>query len=401
MSAAPGTPALTGADAVKLFRDAVAAQQAAGAPGAAHEAGVCSLPALRLALLKAGLTKADVQQLFFHAMASFRSRHSDSMGLSRHRAMIPGSEPIELVDFVHGASTHECVRKMKLQQGMRGSEVIGKSGGNVSVQTASVTIPAGCVGAATEFRVADLSGFTTPESAALSAELGKVGTSGCKPCSPMLKLEPHGTTFKKPVTLELDVPLGSENLPMVLMHRDADCERGTHHQKWQVLSAPCRPVPGRPGRVAVQVKAFCFVVLSFPFSGMESLKRQEFSKTAPVWRRCGRGMNLDVTCSNSECKAHGKRVLVQLGLRNFDFKRDWEMAKCPQCRKECPHGPKDTVLFTDCCWKFEGELVSHSQLRVRGEIMGSQKYRNVGESQYYDQSHYLPRTLSSLRAEDG
>ena len=74
------------------------------------------------------------------------------------------------------------------------------------------------------------------------------------------------------VTIEMAVAPGDETKEMRLLHRDVDSNKRC---QWEVLRAIPRPLG--PGRVAVEVSAFCMVMLSFPFSGMNKLIRMEWS----------------------------------------------------------------------------------------------------------------------------
>jgi hypothetical protein len=47
------------------------------------------------------------------------------------------------------------------------------------------------------------------------------------------------------------------------------CRDHGEDEQWRPLEAKCHAIG--PGQIAVAVEAFCFVVLSFPFSGMENL----------------------------------------------------------------------------------------------------------------------------------
>ena len=110
-------------------------------------------------------------------------------------------------------------------------------------------------------------------------------------------------------------------------------------------------------------------MLSFPFSGMESLIRREFSKEKqPAWRSSVQGMMLDAECTNQDCEAFNERVIVKLGMTTIDLKYDGDRITCPQCEQRCARGVDDTVLFTACCWKFEGVLADGEKRSAEGRV---------------------------------
>merc|ERR1719231_2205311 len=116
----------------------------------------------------------------------------------------------------------------------------------------------------------------------------------------MLELQPHGQKFAKKVTVELAVAPGDETKPMVVIHQDVDA---TKPCKWEVLQA--KPQPVGPGRVAVQLEAFCIIMPVFPFSGMNKLVRKEWGTDLPTWRTLRNGLAVDALCQNEGCAAAG------------------------------------------------------------------------------------------------
>merc|ERR550537_534391 len=196
-----------------------------------------------------------------------------------------------------------------------GSTTVGRCGGSLAISGAAVKMPAGCLNERMDIKVANLTRSQAGR-APLVARTAELNQLGAVPTGGVLELQPHGAKFSKPVRLEIQVPEGDENKGLVLLHRDEGAE-----DNWELLSHPCRAIG--PGLVAVDVQSFCFMVLSFPFSGMESLRRIELTTGAPAWRNIKPGMSIDVRCTNKECEAHQERVLCNLGQTRFDLQLDW------------------------------------------------------------------------------
>ena len=86
----------------------------------------------------------------------------------------------------------------------------------------------------------------------------------------------------------------------------------------------------------------CFMGARFVDMSNESgVKVIGWSKTAPEWRRTGRGLCLEGVCYNKKYPANGKRVIMSLVYTKFDLLRDVDPSatKCPMCPKD----PKDAV----------------------------------------------------------
>ncbi|CAF1070129.1 unnamed protein product [Rotaria sordida] len=83
------------------------------------------------------------------------------------------------------------------------------------------------------------------------------------------------------------------------------------------------------------------------------LKRREWDKEAPEWRRVNRGLVLEGECTNSKCKAYGNTVAISMNYRKFDVVCDPDIDKtvCPVCKQYVE--PK-TCGFNNCWWRFEG-----------------------------------------------
>jgi len=72
-----------------------------------------------------------------------------------------------------------------------------------------------------------------------------------------------------------------------------------------------------------------------------------FSESAPLWRYCRKGVNIEGKCENRECKAYGKMVIHMHGFGVFDLFNS--EAKCPICMQRIkPIKPG----FTSCLWRI-------------------------------------------------
>ncbi|KAF8454831.1 hypothetical protein BDZ91DRAFT_747271 [Kalaharituber pfeilii] len=64
------------------------------------------------------------------------------------------------------------------------------------------------------------------------------------------------------------------------------------------------------------------------------IHKRAWSKSAPEWRHAVNGLNLEGDCTNSSCRAYGRRVIIKWGYRNdglFDFFRNQQDCACPLC----------------------------------------------------------------------
>ncbi|CAF0798053.1 unnamed protein product [Rotaria sp. Silwood1] len=88
-------------------------------------------------------------------------------------------------------------------------------------------------------------------------------------------------------------------------------------------------------------------------SNNEGLKRCEWAKTAPEWRRVRGGLVFEGKCTNSTCKAKNDIVAISMGYRTFDVVCDKDIAKtvCPICKQ---YVQPTTCGFNNCWWRFEG-----------------------------------------------
>jgi hypothetical protein len=88
-------------------------------------------------------------------------------------------------------------------------------------------------------------------------------------------------------------------------------------------------------------------------SNDNGLKRCEWAKEAPEWRRVNGGLVLEGECTYSKCKAYKQIVAISMNYRKFDVVCDPDIGKtlCPICKQYVE--PK-TCGFNNCWWRFEG-----------------------------------------------
>jgi hypothetical protein len=72
-----------------------------------------------------------------------------------------------------------------------------------------------------------------------------------------------------------------------------------------------------------------------------------------LWRRFAPGISLLGTCTNSNCDAYQKEVIIPIGLKNFDVLVDTNSstAKCPQCTH---YVDPSKLGFCECQWRIDG-----------------------------------------------
>ena len=102
----------------------------------------------------------------------------------------------------------------------------------------------------------------------------------------------------------------------------------------------------------------CIPALGVPFADVTDEAgpvMHEWSREAPPWREAAPGMCLEGECTNQDCEAHMKMVIVEQGYCEFDYLNDAHMCKCPMC--EQPIVPS-TCGFNNCQWKFITRKIS-------------------------------------------
>ncbi|CAF1291600.1 unnamed protein product [Rotaria sordida] len=85
----------------------------------------------------------------------------------------------------------------------------------------------------------------------------------------------------------------------------------------------------------------------------QGLQRREWSETAPPWRRTRCGLCLEGKCTNSQCKAYNKTVIMPIGYKKFDVLLDCDETTtiCPICKTFVQ---PSSCGFNNCWWRFEG-----------------------------------------------
>jgi len=78
-----------------------------------------------------------------------------------------------------------------------------------------------------------------------------------------------------------------------------------------------------------------------------ALVNRKFSDSAPDWRYCRKGINIEGKCENKDCKAYGCMVIHMHGFGMFDLINS--EAKCPICKQ--PIKPVKPG-FSSCLWKI-------------------------------------------------
>eukprot|EP01015_Nassula_variabilis_P031974 TRINITY_DN7335_c0_g2_i12.p1 TRINITY_DN7335_c0_g2~~TRINITY_DN7335_c0_g2_i12.p1 ORF type:complete len:266 (+),score=22.40 TRINITY_DN7335_c0_g2_i12:65-862(+) len=77
----------------------------------------------------------------------------------------------------------------------------------------------------------------------------------------------------------------------------------------------------------------------------------EFSHTAPDWRICTHGLNIESICMNSKCIAFQKDVISRIGFGTFDLIAQNSEVKCPMCNNQVT---PVTCGYTSCSYSWSG-----------------------------------------------
>lgn len=85
----------------------------------------------------------------------------------------------------------------------------------------------------------------------------------------------------------------------------------------------------------------------------QGLKRIQWSRAAPRWRRARHGLCLEGPCTNSKCEAFNRSVIMPIGYKRFDMASDpnESTTRCPACKK---YVKPVTCGFNNCWWRYEG-----------------------------------------------
>lgn len=84
-------------------------------------------------------------------------------------------------------------------------------------------------------------------------------------------------------------------------------------------------------------------------------ERREFVKEAPEWRIVRRpGLCLEGKCTNKDCKANGKYVIINKGFGLFDVGKNRydDDVICPMCKKIVDF---ETCAFSNCLYSYVGK----------------------------------------------
>ncbi|CAM9700440.1 unnamed protein product [Ectocarpus fasciculatus] len=128
-------------------------------------------------------------------------------------------------------------------------------------------------------------------------------------------------------------------------------------QKGSTLHLVLRLRGGGSGRPSIPVGAKFADV-----SDSSGLTEHAFSDHAPDWRVAEPGLCLEGRCTNSDCEADGRMVILNHGFQDFDLMRPGgDPKRCPMCRSEVV---PSTCGFTDCTWRYKGRKAGETNVLV-------------------------------------
>ena len=96
-----------------------------------------------------------------------------------------------------------------------------------------------------------------------------------------------------------------------------------------------------------------FVDISNP----ANMKRRDWNRSAPRWRRACPGLTFAGTCKHSGCEVNGQLVIhnckftAETSDGAFDLRKHAMNVKCPECRNGFV---PSTCAFNNCEWKYSG-----------------------------------------------
>ena len=92
-----------------------------------------------------------------------------------------------------------------------------------------------------------------------------------------------------------------------------------------------------------------------------------------------RGINLEGICRNQHCRVHLNKIIWQIGMEEFDFKRDRQLVYCPMCHRPIT---ADTCLLINCVSRFAKlRIISSAPMKP---IKHSGKYSSIGRPFVFD-----------------
>ena len=97
------------------------------------------------------------------------------------------------------------------------------------------------------------------------------------------------------------------------------------------------------------------------FSDVSKNKTKEifFSKSAPSYRKAGKGINIFGICPRRKCKAFNKEVVIPIKKKIFDLIKEKENLFCPECDSLII--PK-TVGFYLCKFRIYGKKIENDEI---------------------------------------
>ena len=93
------------------------------------------------------------------------------------------------------------------------------------------------------------------------------------------------------------------------------------------LTSGARVVIRTPVSSGLRARGFNFSSMS-----LDAAKKLQFSTSAPRYRWCTNGLNLEGVCRNAACAAKDQQVIVRLGMGTFNINKEIFDKKCPAVR---------------------------------------------------------------------
>ncbi|CAN0492339.1 unnamed protein product, partial [Ectocarpus sp. 8 AP-2014] len=132
-------------------------------------------------------------------------------------------------------------------------------------------------------------------------------------------------------------------------------------------------------------------------SDSSGLTEHAFSDHAPRWRVAEPGLCLEGRCTNSDCDAHGRMVILNHGFRDFDLIRPGRDPKlCPMCNFEVV---PSTCAFTDCTWRYKGRKAGETNVLVGMWKEAGDSYHRFEEGGEVEWDRLLIQARSLLKLE--